>query len=49
MNGVTTELDNNITGGASLWTDRSGVMEETALSCGECTLNAPTRVLICQL
>ncbi len=28
--------------GAALWTDRSGVMEEAALSCGECPPNAHT-------
>ncbi|KAK2853968.1 hypothetical protein Q5P01_006629 [Channa striata] len=34
---------------ASLWTDRSGVMEEASLSCGECPLNASIRALTCQL
>lgn len=32
--------------GSALWTDRSGIMEEAALSCGECPLNANTQLLI---
>eukprot|EP00064_Thunnus_orientalis_P006092 superscaffoldBa00000620_g6106 len=33
-------------GGSALWTDRSGVMEEAALSCGKCPLNAHAQLLI---
>lgn len=34
--------------GAAVWTDRSGVMEKTSLSCGECSPSARTQLLIWQ-